>query len=119
MNWPGLCLSTRSRAWAVLSCLQWSFCWEALREPTKPGRCGSRGCAVAEAMLAASRLTRRFGGLVAVDAVSIELRSGQIHAVIGTNGAGKSTLINLLAGELTPTSGAISLRGTPVKHARP
>ena len=72
-----------------------------------------------EAMLAASRLTRRFGGLVAVDAVSIELRSGQIHAVIGTNGAGKSTLINLLAGELTPTSGAISLRGTPVKHARP
>ena len=74
---------------------------------------------MAEAMLAASRLTRRFGGLVAVDDVSIELRSGQIHAVIGTNGAGKSTLINLLAGERTPTSGAISLRGTPLKHARP
>jgi branched-chain amino acid transport system ATP-binding protein len=74
---------------------------------------------VAEAMLAANRLTRRFGGLVAVDDVSIELRSGQIHAVIGTNGAGKSTLINLLAGELMPTSGSISLRGAPVKHARP
>ena len=72
-----------------------------------------------EAMLAANRLTRRFGGLVAVDDVSIELRSGQIHAVIGTNGAGKSTLINLLAGELIPTSGSISLRGAPVKHARP
>jgi branched-chain amino acid transport system ATP-binding protein len=70
-------------------------------------------------MLAANRLTRRFGGLVAVDDVSIELRSGQIHAVIGTNGAGKSTLINLLAGELMPTSGSISLRGAPVKHARP
>jgi branched-chain amino acid transport system ATP-binding protein len=70
-------------------------------------------------MLTASRLTHRFGGLVAVDDVSIELRSGQIHAVIGTNGAGKSTLINLLAGELTPTSGSISLRGAPVKHARP
>ena len=74
---------------------------------------------MAEAMLAANRLTRRFGGLVAVDDVSIELRSGQIHAVIGTNGAGKSTLINLLAGELIPTSGSISLRGAPVKHARP
>jgi len=74
---------------------------------------------VTEAMLAANRLTRRFGGLVAVDDVSIELRSGQIHAVIGTNGAGKSTLINLLAGELMPTSGSISLRGAPVKHARP
>jgi branched-chain amino acid transport system ATP-binding protein len=70
-------------------------------------------------MLAASALTRRFGGLVAVDEVSIELRCGQIHALIGTNGAGKSTLINLLAGELSPTSGAISLRGEPVIHGRP
>jgi len=74
---------------------------------------------VAEAMLAASRLTRRFGGLVAVDDVSIELRRGQIHAVIGTNGAGKSTLINLLAGELSPTSGTISLRGDPIVRERP
>ena len=72
-----------------------------------------------EAFLAASRLTRRFGGLVAVDDVSIELRRGQIHAVIGTNGAGKSTLINLLAGELRPTSGAISLRGDPLVRERP
>ena len=72
-----------------------------------------------EPMLAASALTRRFGGLVAVDEVSIELRCGQIHALIGTNGAGKSTLINLLAGELSPTSGAISLRGEPVIRGRP
>ena len=72
-----------------------------------------------EAILAASALTRRFGGLVAVDEVSIELRCGQIHALIGTNGAGKSTLIDLLAGELSPTSGAIFLRGEPVIHGRP
>jgi branched-chain amino acid transport system ATP-binding protein len=70
-------------------------------------------------MLAAKGLTRRFGGLVAVDDVSLELRRGQIHALIGTNGAGKSTLINLLAGELSPTSGAISLRGRAVLHGRP
>jgi branched-chain amino acid transport system ATP-binding protein len=70
-------------------------------------------------MLAARGLTRHFGGLVAVDEVSLELRRGQIHALIGTNGAGKSTLINLLAGELSPTSGAISLRGEPVTRGRP
>jgi branched-chain amino acid transport system ATP-binding protein len=74
---------------------------------------------VADAMLSASGLTRRFGGLVAVDNVSIELRRGQIHAVIGTNGAGKSTLINLLAGEIAPTSGAVSLAGQAVTGARP
>ena len=45
-------------------------------------------------------ITRRWGGLVAVDKVSIELERGSVHAVIGTNGAGKSTLINMLSGEL-------------------
>jgi branched-chain amino acid transport system ATP-binding protein len=74
---------------------------------------------VADAMLSASRLTHRFGGLVAVDDVSIELHRGQIHAVIGTNGAGKSTLINLLAGEIAPTAGAVSLSGHPVTGTRP
>jgi branched-chain amino acid transport system ATP-binding protein len=70
-------------------------------------------------MLSASGLTRRFGGVIAVDDVSIELHRGQIHALIGTNGAGKSTLINLLAGELRPTSGAVSLRGDPIVRGRP
>ena len=69
--------------------------------------------------LAARNLTRRFGGVVAVDDVSLELRLGQIHALIGPNGAGKSTLINLLAGELAPTSGTIALRGNALARARP
>ena len=56
-----------------------------------------------EPLLTARALTRRFGGLVAVNEVSLELWRGQIHALIGTNGAGKSTLVNLLAGELTRT----------------
>lgn len=59
-------------------------------------------------------LTRRFGGLVAVDDVSLALASGALHAVIGPNGAGKSTLANLLSGELAPTSGTLQLDGESV-----
>ena len=62
----------------------------------------------------ATGLTRRFGGLAAVDAVSIELHVGEIHAVIGTNGAGKSTLINMLSGELPPSEGHIAFAGHDV-----
>jgi branched-chain amino acid transport system ATP-binding protein len=59
-------------------------------------------------------ITRRWGGLVAVDRVSIELQRGQVHAVIGTNGAGKSTLINILSGEFPPSSGQVQLMGEDV-----
>jgi branched-chain amino acid transport system ATP-binding protein len=67
-----------------------------------------------EAILQVSGLTRRFGGLTAVDNVALSLRRGAIHALIGPNGAGKSTLVNLLAGELAPGSGSISLRGVDI-----
>jgi branched-chain amino acid transport system ATP-binding protein len=59
--------------------------------------------------LSAKRLTKRFGGLAAVNDVSVDLWRSQIHAVIGPNGAGKSTLTNLLSGDLAPTSGSIHL----------
>ncbi|OZI47607.1 ABC transporter ATP-binding protein [Bordetella genomosp. 5] len=62
-----------------------------------------------DALLSAHAITRRFGGLLAVDAVSLTLARGAVHAVIGTNGAGKSTLINILSGELAPTSGRVTL----------
>jgi branched-chain amino acid transport system ATP-binding protein len=68
----------------------------------------------AEVLLRARELTRRWGGLVAVDGVSLELRRGSVHAVIGTNGAGKSTLINLLSGEFPPSSGQVELRGEDI-----
>lgn len=63
-----------------------------------------------EPLLAARMITRRFGGLTALDAVSLELSRGTVHAVIGTNGAGKSTLVSVLAGELPPNEGSIFLR---------
>jgi branched-chain amino acid transport system ATP-binding protein len=71
---------------------------------------------LAERLLAARRLTRRFGGLVAVADVSLDLVQGEVHAVIGTNGAGKSTLVNLLSGELRPASGAVELLGRDVSR---
>jgi branched-chain amino acid transport system ATP-binding protein len=65
-------------------------------------------------MLEARGLSRRFGGLVAVADVSIELRTGLAHAVIGPNGAGKSTLVNLLFGTLRPDEGTIFLNATDI-----
>ena len=65
-------------------------------------------------LLAASDISRRFGGLTAVDSVSLTLIRGEVHAVIGTNGAGKSTLVNVLAGELPPSSGRVHLHGRDV-----
>ena len=65
-------------------------------------------------LLRATGLTRRFGGLTAVDGVSLALSIGEVHAVIGTNGAGKSTLINMLTGELPASSGRIELDGQDI-----
>ena len=63
----------------------------------------------ATVLLAGRDLVMRFGGLAAVDGVSIELRRGEVHAVIGTNGAGKSTLVHMLSGELVATAGRVTL----------
>jgi branched-chain amino acid transport system ATP-binding protein len=67
-----------------------------------------------EPLLRGTDISRRWGGLVAVDRVSIELERGAIHAVIGTNGAGKSTLVNILAGEIAPSSGRVEMLGHDV-----
>jgi branched-chain amino acid transport system ATP-binding protein len=60
-------------------------------------------------LLSARHLTKRFGGLAAVNDVSLDLSRDEIHAVIGPNGAGKSTLTHLLSGDLPSTSGQIQL----------
>ena len=67
-----------------------------------------------QVLMSARGLTKRFGGLAAVNEVSLDLWLGHIHAVIGPNGAGKSTLANLLSGDLPPTSGSITLGEHPI-----
>ncbi|MBI5279130.1 MAG: ABC transporter ATP-binding protein [Burkholderiales bacterium] len=79
---------------------------------------------MAEVLLTAQKVTKRFGGLAAVNDVSLELWRDRIHAVIGPNGAGKSTLTHLLSGDLSPTTGSVFLAGhditgwTPEKISR-
>jgi branched-chain amino acid transport system ATP-binding protein len=67
-----------------------------------------------ETVLVVSELSRRFGGLRAVDRVSLDCRMGRVHAVIGPNGAGKSTLVNVLSGDLAPSGGRVLLRGEDI-----
>ena len=67
-----------------------------------------------DVLLRGRGITRRWGGLVAVNKVSLDLQRGQVHAVIGTNGAGKSTLINILSGEIPPSAGTVELMGQDV-----
>ncbi|TIT71243.1 MAG: ATP-binding cassette domain-containing protein, partial [Mesorhizobium sp.] len=62
-------------------------------------------------MLEVSGLSKRFGGLVAVNNVSFSVREKEILSVIGPNGAGKSTLFKLISSFLRPTSGEVRLRG--------
>ena len=75
-------------------------------------------------LLHANKVTKKFGGLTAVNEVSVDLHKGEIHAVIGPNGAGKSTLTNLLTGDLPPSAGHVALNGqditgwTPEKISR-
>jgi branched-chain amino acid transport system ATP-binding protein len=71
-----------------------------------------------QSILSARALTRRFGGLVANDAVSLDLVRCELHALLGPNGAGKSTLINLLSGDLAASSGSIVFKGDEISHYR-
>src|SRR5690606_14844095 len=61
----------------------------------------------------------RFGGLVAVDRVDLRVERGAVHCVIGPNGAGKTTLINLLSGDLAPSSGQVRLDGNEIAGLPP
>ena len=62
-------------------------------------------------LLQIDRLSKRFGGVVAADAITLDIAPGEIHAVIGPNGAGKTTLVGLIAGEVAPQSGTVRFDG--------
>jgi branched-chain amino acid transport system ATP-binding protein len=67
--------------------------------------------------LASRGLTIRFGGHVAVNAVTAEFRSGELTAIVGPNGAGKTTYFNLLSGQLKPSAGHVFLHGRDITRA--
>src|SRR5436305_4705299 len=71
------------------------------------------------AILQALGVTKRFGGLVAVNNVDFELEERSISSLIGPNGAGKTTFFNMLAGLYVPTSGDIRFMGTPLVRLKP
>ena len=64
-------------------------------------------------------VSKRFAGVIALDHVSLGLRAGEVHALVGENGAGKSTLIKVMTGVYQPDDGRIVYRGEPVTFARP
>ena len=70
-------------------------------------------------MLHTEGLTKRFGGIVAVDSVDFELEAGELTSLIGPNGAGKTTFFNLLTGALRPTEGTITFEGRDITNTSP
>jgi branched-chain amino acid transport system ATP-binding protein len=70
-------------------------------------------------LLRLDRLTCRFGGLTAVDAVSLEIEPGRVSAIIGPNGAGKTTLFNMVSGFLVPSEGRVQFGGAEITGRAP
>src|ERR1700733_2176628 len=73
--------------------------------------------AMAKTLLEVEGLTKRFGGIVASDAITIAIPEGEFHALIGPNGAGKTTFIGMLAGEIVPDDGIIRFAGSDITGA--
>src|SRR5947209_7821653 len=71
------------------------------------------------ALLNATAITKSFAGVQALRGVSLELRSGEVHALLGENGAGKSTLIKVITGAETDDSGTLTVDGQAVVHNSP
>src|SRR3977135_2676495 len=80
--------------------------------PAPPGKSG-------DVVLKTNKATIRFGGLVAVNELDMNVRRGEIYGLIGPNGAGKTTIFNLLTGVYEPTSGDIRIAGTRVNGLKP
>jgi branched-chain amino acid transport system ATP-binding protein len=75
--------------------------------------------AVRDPQLAATAVSKRFGGVSAVEDVSIAVRRSEIVSIIGPNGAGKTSLLNMISGFYRPTSGSILFEGRPITAAKP
>jgi branched-chain amino acid transport system ATP-binding protein len=73
----------------------------------------------ADVQLSIDRVSKRFGGVTAVDNISIEVPNGGILSIIGPNGAGKTSLLNMVSGFYTPDTGRIMLEGRDITRLRP
>jgi branched-chain amino acid transport system ATP-binding protein len=71
---------------------------------------------MSQPILATGDLTVRFGGHVAVDAVTCAFKAGELTAIVGPNGAGKTTYFNLISGQITPSAGSVHLRGRDISR---
>ena len=69
---------------------------------------------MAEALLQIEDLSKRFGGVIASDEITLDIAAGELHAIIGPNGAGKTTLIGELTGEVEPDTGSIRFAGLDI-----
>ena len=79
---------------------------------------GEEESTAAGAALTVSELTVRFGGITALDAVSLEIASGEVLGIIGPNGAGKTTLFNVICGFVQPQSGSLQWKGRTLTKVR-
>ena len=70
-------------------------------------------------LLSVRNLTRRYGGLLAVNNVSFDVAQGEILGIMGANGAGKTTLFAMIGGNIAPSAGTICLDGVPIQESRP
>ena len=72
-----------------------------------------------EYCLTVENITKIFPGTIALSNVSLQVKAGEVHALVGENGAGKSTLMNIISGVLQPDEGTIQFLGEPVQFANP
>ena len=72
--------------------------------------------AINEKILSIENVTKSYGVVQALRGVTVEIRKGSIHGLLGENGAGKSTLVGIISGQVTPTSGRIILNGRVLEH---
>jgi len=87
--------------------------------PGVNGQVAQRAGLSGPVVLQARGLTRDFGTFRAVEDVDLDIYAGEIHALVGPNGAGKTTVLNLLGGQLLPSSGEIFFEGKPLGRTRP
>jgi len=95
--------------------------WAAAAEPgpSRPGDVAGQGAPASGPILRLRAITKRFPGVLALDAVDMDVRRAEVHGLLGENGAGKSTLIKVLTGAIQPDSGEIHFDGRKLEHLDP